>query len=125
MAATESSSAPAINPAEPGSAVLMYHIGAIRKHPAEVVVAALLAGRSVELPDGREYRLGADLCLGIGVGPGGDDGFVVPQDLQFGEFLRLCEQLSYNELFLIGSDRVLAGAAVERRRARERLGIHA
>lgn len=121
MAATERTPAPTINPAEPGSAVLMHHADPRRKHPAEVVLAALLAGRSVELPDGRVYRLGADLGLGIGLGPDGEEGFVLSRDLPLGEFLRLCEQLSYNELFLIGSDRVLAGVAVERRRAHERL----
>ncbi|HEX8243181.1 MAG TPA: hypothetical protein VF541_06790 [Longimicrobium sp.] len=121
MSITETAPAP-VHPAEPGSAVRLYHATPGRRHPAEVVVGALLRGRSVDLPDGRTYRLGEDLTLGtVGVGPDDETGYVVTRDLPMGEFLRLCEQLSYNELFLIGCDRVLAETSVELRRARARV----
>jgi hypothetical protein len=87
-----------------------------RKHPAEIVLAALLAGRAVQLPDGRTYRLGDDLSVGVPLGPSGDDGFVLPRDLQLAEFLRLSEQLSAEELFAVGADHVLAEAAGRGRR---------
>ena len=104
------------DPAAPGSAVQMYHAVPGRKHPAEVVLAALLGCRAVPLPDGRTYRLGEDLTLGVGTP--GRDGYVLPLDLPLGEFLRLCERLSWNELFGIGCDTALAQLAAERRRAR-------
>lgn len=119
--ATETVPAP-IHPAEPGSAALLYHATPGRRHPAEVVLGALLRGRAVDLPDGRTYRLGEDLTLGtVGVGPDDESGYVVTRDLPVGEFLRLCERLSYNDLFLIGCDRVLAETSVELRRARARV----
>jgi hypothetical protein len=93
-----------------------------RKHPAEVVLGALLRGRAVDLPDGRTYRLGDDLTLGtVGVGPDDESGYVVTRDLSIGEFLRLCEEFSFNDLYLVGCDRVLAETSVELRRARARL----
>jgi hypothetical protein len=113
-----------INPAEPGSAAAMFDLHPGRKHPAEVVVAALLRGRAVDLPDGHSYRLGSGLALGrVGIAPedGDDDGFVLTHDLPVGDFLRLCAELSFNDLFLIGCDSALAQDAVERRRARARL----
>ena len=127
MATTEHTLAAARpNPAEPGSAALLYHATPGRKHPAEVVVGALLRGRAVDLPDGRTYRLGDDLTLGtVGIGPDDERGYVLTRDLAVGEFLRLCEQLSFNDLFLIGCDRVLAETSVERRRARARLAAAA
>ena len=116
------SAAHAINPADPGSAARMHHATPSRKHPAEVVLGALLRGRSVDLPDGRTYRLGDDLTLGtVGIGPDDENGYVVTRDLPVGEFLRLSEELSFNDLYLIGCDRVLAETAVEQRRARARL----
>lgn len=123
MAITEAAPAPrAINPADPGSAARMFHATPTRKHPAEVVLGALLRGRSVDLPDGRTYRLGDDLTLGtVGIGPDDERGYVVTRDLSVGQFLRLSEELSFNDLYLIGCDRVLAATAVELRRARARL----
>lgn len=104
----------------------MHHATPSRKHPAEVVLGALLRGRSVDLPDGRTYRLGDDLTLGtIGIGPDDESGYVVTRDLPVGEFLRLSEELSFNDLYLIGCDRVLAETAVEQRRARARLALAA
>jgi hypothetical protein len=112
----------AINPADPGSAARMHHATPSRRHPAEVVLGALLRGRAVDLPDGRTYRLGDDLTLGtVGIGPDDESGYVVTRDLSVGEFLRLSEDLSFNELYLIGCDRVLAETAVESRRARARI----
>jgi hypothetical protein len=112
----------AINPAEPGSAAAMFDLHPGRRHPAEVVVAALLRGRAVDLPDGHSYRLGSDLTLGrVGIGPEDGDGDVLTHDLPVGDFLRLCAELSFNDLFLIGCDSALAQDAVERRRARARL----
>ena len=112
----------AINPAEPGSAAAMFDLYPGRKHPAEVVVAALLRGRAVDLPDGHSYRLGSGLTLArVGIGPEDGDGFVLTHDLPVGDFLRLCAELSFNDLFLIGCDSALAQDAVERRRARARL----
>ena len=107
---------PTINPAEPGSAVQMHHAVAGRKHPAEVVLAALLASRAVTLPDGRTYRLGEDLTLGIGTAE--QDGFILARDLPLGEFLRLCERMSFNDLFMVGCDAALAQLGAERRRRR-------
>lgn len=123
MATPDIAPAPrAINPADPGSAVRMFHATPARKHPAEVVLGALLRGRSVDLPDGRTYRLGDDLTLGtVGIGPDDESGYVVTRDLSVGEFLRLCAELSFNDLYLVGCDRVLAETAVELRRARARL----
>jgi len=127
MATTLSApAAPAINPADPGSAARMFHATSSRKHPAEVVLGALLRGRSVDLSDGRAYRLGDDLTLGtVGVGPDDETGYVLTRDLPVGEFLRLCGELSFNDLYLIGCDRVLAETAVEQRRARLRLATAA
>jgi hypothetical protein len=106
-----------INPAEPGSAARMFHATPARKHPAEVVLGALLRGRSVDLPDGRTYRLGEDLTLGtVGVGPDDESGYVVTRDLSVGELLRLSEELSFNDLYLVGCDRVLAESARRARR---------
>jgi hypothetical protein len=111
-----------INPADPGSAARMHHATPSRKHPAEVVLGALLRGRAVDMPDGRTYRLGDDLTLGtVGIGPDDESGYVVTRDLSVGEFLRLSEELSFNDLYLIGCDHVLAETAVELRRARARL----
>lgn len=123
MATTPSTrpAALAINPADPGSAARMHHAAPGRKHPAEVVLAALLRGRSVDLPDGRTYRLGDDLTLGVaGIGPDDENGYVVTRDLPLGEFLRLSEQLSFNDAYVIGCDRVLSETSVELRRARGR-----
>jgi hypothetical protein len=118
---TAPAAAPAINPADPGSAARMHHAAPGRKHPAEVVLGALLRGRSVDLPDGRTYRLGDDLTLGTaGIGPDDETGYVVTRDLTLGEFLRLSEQLSFNDVYLIGCDRVLAETSVGWRRARAR-----
>ena len=112
----------AINPAAPGSAARIFHATPTRKHPAEVVLGALLRDRSVDLPDGRAYRLGDDLTLGtVGIGPDDERGYVVTRDLSVGEFLRLCEELSFNDLYLVGCDRVLAETSVQLRRARARL----
>lgn len=111
-----------INPAEPGSALAMFDLHPGRRHPAEVVVAALLRGRAVDLPDGHSYRLGSDLALGrVGIAPEDGDGSALTHDLPVGDFLRLCAELSFNDLFLIGCDSALAQDAVERRRARARL----
>lgn len=107
---------PKFNPAEPGSAVQMHLAVPGRKHPAEVVLAALLACRAVTLPDGRTWRLGADLTLGVGTAD--PEGFILPLDLPVGEFLRLCERLSWNELFGIGCDTALAQLGAGSRRAR-------
>ncbi len=127
MAMTESApAAAAINPADPGSAARMFHATPARRHPAEVVLGALLRGRSADLPDGRTYRLGDDLTLGtVGIGPDDEHGYVVTRDLSVGELLRLCEELSFNDLYLIGCDRVLAETAVELRRARLALAAQA
>ena len=112
----------AINPAEPGSAAAMFELHPGRKHPAEVVFAALLRSRAVDLPDGHAYRLGDDLALGrVGIGPDDGDGYVITSEMPVGDFLRLCSALSFNDLFLIGCDSVLARDAVEQRRARARL----
>lgn len=112
----------AVNPAEPGSAVALFDLHPGRKHPAEVVVAALLRGRAVDLPDGHSYRLGEDLTLGrVGIGPDDGEGYVLTYDLPVGVFLRLCAELSFNDLFVIGCDSALAQDAVERRRDRARL----
>lgn len=114
MAAAQT--APFINPAEPGSAVQMHHAVPGRKHPAEVVLAALLASRAVTLPDGRTYRLGEDLTLGIGTAE--QDGFILARDLPLGDFLRLCERMSFNDLFIVGCDAALAQLGAERRHRR-------
>lgn len=106
--------APTIDPAEPGSAVQMHDTVPGRKHPAEVVLAALLAARAVTLADGRTYRLGADLTLGIGTAA--QDGYILARDLPLGEFLRLCEQMSFNDLFMVGCDTALAHLGAGRRR---------
>jgi len=122
MATTATPPAAAINPADPGSAAAMFHLHPSRKHPAEIVLGALLRARSVDLPDGHTYRLGDDLTLGrAGIGPADGDGYVLTHDLPLGEFLRLSEQLSFNETYLIGCDRTLAESGVEKRRARARL----
>lgn len=123
MATTEVAPAfRAINPADPGSAARMFDAAPTRKHPAKIVLGALLRGRSVDLPDGRTYRLGDDLTLGtVGIGPDDEGGYVVTRDLSVGEFLRLCAELSFNDLYLVGCNRVLAETAVELRRARARL----
>lgn len=124
MITTEVTPAPrSINPTDPGSAAWMHHATPSRKHPAEVVLGALLRGRSVDLPGGRTYRLDDDLTLGtVGIGTDKEHGeVVVARDLRASEFLRLSEALSFNDLYLIGCDRVLAEVAVERRRERARL----
>lgn len=81
---------------------------ASRKHHAEIVLAALLSGRAVTLPDGRTYRLGDDLTLCVGTEEG-RCAFSLPREMQVGDFLRLCERLSAEELFRIGIDGLLAG----------------
>ncbi|HEX8693669.1 MAG TPA: hypothetical protein VF746_14700 [Longimicrobium sp.] len=116
MAAAHTAPAPRIDPAEPGSAVQMHHAVPGRKHPAEVVLAALLAARPVTLPDGGTYRLGEDLTLGIGSAE--QEGFILARDLPLGEFLRLCERMSFNDLFMVGCDTALAQLGAERRRRR-------
>ncbi|HEX6372909.1 MAG TPA: hypothetical protein VF006_28560 [Longimicrobium sp.] len=116
-------------PAADRSVTLAYRLSRaepcpVRKHVVVVYgnVGALLRGRSVDLPVGRTYRLGDDLTLGtVGIGPDDENGYVVTRDLPVGEFLRLCEELSFNDLYLIGCDRVLAENAVQQRRARARL----
>jgi len=111
----------AVNPADPGSAAAMFEANPARKHPAEVVLGALLRGRPVDLPDGIAYRLGDDLSLGrVGIGSE-EDGYVLIRDLTLGEFLRLCAQIPFNDLFVIGCDAFMAQDAVEQRRARARL----
>lgn len=122
MAEIRGAASHAINPAEPGSAAAMFERYPGRKHPAEVVLAALLRSRAVDLPDGHAYRLGADLTLGrVGVGPDDEDGYVITHDMPLGAFLRLCAEMPFNDLFHVGCDTALAGHAVERRRARARL----
>lgn len=112
----------AIDPAEPGSAAAMFDLHPGRKHPVEMVLAALLRGRAVDLPDGHTYRLGSGLALArVGIGPEDGDGYVLTHDLPVGDLLRLSAELSFNDLFLIGCDSALAQDAVERRRARARL----
>jgi hypothetical protein len=78
-----------------------------RKHPAEIVMAALLSGRAVTLPDRRTYRLGDDLTLCVGTEEGRCE-FSLPREMQVGDFLRLCDRLSAEELFRIGIDLFLA-----------------
>ncbi|HEU0298246.1 MAG TPA: hypothetical protein VFR37_02305 [Longimicrobium sp.] len=110
---------PTINPADPGSAVEMFDRHPDRRHPAEVVVGALLRARAVDLGDNHCYRLGADLSLGrVGIGPGDDTGFVVTHEMTVGEFLRLCSRLSFNEACEIARGRT---CDVEARRAAARL----
>jgi hypothetical protein len=109
----------AIDPAAPGSAAAMFGIYPGRKHPAEVVLAALLRGRAVDLPDGHAYFLDTGLTLGrVAVLP---EGCILTHDLPLGDFLRLCAELSFNDLFLIGCDTALAEDAEERHRERSRL----
>jgi hypothetical protein len=102
-----------IDATAPGSPLELHAALPGRRHPAEIVVAALLAGRAVELPDGKTYRLGEDLTLGVGRAD--DSGFVFPRDLAVGVFLRLCGELSAAEVFNIGCDTALAALG---RRAR-------
>jgi hypothetical protein len=108
-----------VNVADAGSAVRMFALHPTRKHPAEVVVGALLRARAVDLGDGRCYRLGEDLSIGhVGIGPGDGTGFVVIHELPVSAFLRLCAQLSFNEMCDIARGKT---CAVEARRALARL----
>jgi hypothetical protein len=86
---------------------------ASRKHPAEIVLAALLSGRAVTLPDGRTYRLGEDLTLCVGTEEG-RCAFSLPREMQVGDFLRLCDRLSAEDLFRIGLDDFLSGTGAQR-----------
>lgn len=86
------------------------------------MLGSLLRGRAVDLPDGRTYWLGDDLTLcTVGVGLDDESGYVVTRDLSIGEFLRLSEEFSINDLYVVGCDRVLAETSVELRRTRARL----
>lgn len=86
------------------------------------MLGALLRGRFVDPPHGRIYRPGDDLTLGtVRIGPDDENGCVVTRELPAGEFLRLSEDIAFNDLHLIRCDRVLAETAVEQRRARARL----
>lgn len=97
----------AIDPAAPRSALLMHLAVPGRKHPVEIVLAALLAGRTVGLAGGASYRIGADpACPGV----------LDAASLPVGELRGLSEALSFNDLFLIGCDTALAGLAASRRR---------
>lgn len=97
----------AIDPAAPGSAFGMHLAAPGRKHPVEIVLAALLAGRTVRLADGASYRMGADA---------GSPGVLDAASLPVGKLRGLSEALSFNDLFLIGCDTALAGLASSRRR---------
>ena len=77
------------------------------KHPAEIVLRALAAGRGVRLPNGIEYRLGED----------GAAGCADADALTIGEFTRLCAGLSADALLAIAGDS-LADLAESRRRQR-------
>ena len=104
-----------IDPSARGSALQLHEAVPGRRHPAEVVLAALLAGRAVELPDGKTYRLGDDLTLGVGRAD--ESGFVVPRDHPLGVLLRLCCELSAADVFHIGCDTALATLGRRRRAA--------
>lgn len=106
-----------LNPAEPGSAVAMFALHPRRPHPGEIVLGALLRGGTVDLPDGRCYRLGDDLTLGtVGIGPDDGSGYVIQRSMGTGAFLRLCSELSFNEVYDLSRGRRCALAAAARRR---------
>lgn len=97
----------AIDPAAPRSAFLMHLAVPGRKHPVEIVLSALLAGRTVRLAGGASYRIGAGpTCPGV----------LDAASLPVGELRGMSEALSFNDLFLIGCDTALAGLAASRRR---------
>lgn len=108
MATTRRATRTAIDPAESGSAVRLFEQDPTREHPAEIVLGELLRIRAMDLPDGRTYHLREDLTLRL-LGAGeANKGVLLPSDLTLSEFLRLTEQMSFKDMYLVGQDRALA-----------------
>ncbi|MBB4635886.1 hypothetical protein [Longimicrobium terrae] len=121
MATTDRATPATIDPAEPGSAVRLFDQDPTREHPAEIVLGELLRIRAMDLPDGRTYRLREDLMLCILGSKVASGDVLVPSDLTLSEFLRLTEQMSFNDMYLVGHDRALAEDAAAQAAASARL----
>ena len=104
-----------------------------RKSNAEVVLSALLAGQEVEIDGfnyrffrkGDEFEVSGDLyealetgvytkMIGHSAGTGETRDVWIAAQMSLGRFVESCESLSFDEIFFIGSQKVLSEMSTDR-----------